>query len=331
VSATEVRLRDVARHEIDQLTEAGHLNAIQREQALAIAGVVPDAAAWQRFLSRLFLLFGVTFLIAAIGYFVAYNWDQLGRFAKMALLEIAVLVPALAAAGFSAEDLRGRAALLAAALATGPLLAYIGQTYQTGADTYELFRAWALLALPWVLVARWRPLWCMWLLIANLSIASYFAEVWLPLAGSLFDAMGLVTHLTANAIFLALLERFGAGLDGGGRSVERLAIALITVASLFLYGYFLFDHRDRAVWQLGFAVIAAAALWYRYRVRRLDMVALALWCFAAIAAAVATLGKLMSEWRAETAGFLLCGMATIGLSALAAMWLRRVSREAEAA
>ena len=48
----------------------------------------------------------------------------------------------------------GKAALLAAALLTGGLLALIGQTYQTGADTFELFATWAALILPWVLAIQ---------------------------------------------------------------------------------------------------------------------------------------------------------------------------------
>ena len=46
----------------------------------------------------------------------------------------------------------GKAALLAASLFVGALLALIGQIYQTGADTFEMFAAWAALILPWVLV-----------------------------------------------------------------------------------------------------------------------------------------------------------------------------------
>ena len=150
----------IGREEIDQLTRAGHLDAAQRTFALEIAGINPAVPQWHRFLGRLFLFFGVSLLIAAVGYFVAYNWDEMGRFAKIALLEVGVVVAVLVAVRFGSEDLRGRAALLGAVLLTGPLPAFIGQTYQTGADTYELFRAWALLALPWVLVARWRTVWC---------------------------------------------------------------------------------------------------------------------------------------------------------------------------
>ncbi len=43
----------------------------------------------------------------------------------------------------------GKAALLLATLLLGVFLALFGQTYQTGADPWQLFANWALLILPW--------------------------------------------------------------------------------------------------------------------------------------------------------------------------------------
>ena len=321
----------VGRDEIDQLTEAGHFDATQRGIALEIACVLPNTSQWHRFLGRLFLFFGVTLLIAAIGYFVAYNWDEMGRFAKIALLEIGVIGAALAAARFAPDDLRSRAALLGAVLLTGPLLAFIGQTYQTGADTYELFRAWALLALPWVLVARWRILWCVWLLIANVAVALYFAEAWRPLIGSVFDHRGALVHLVVNALFLLAVEWAGQGrLVGAGRSAERFALALVIGSATFLYFHFLFESVERAFWELPVSIVVFIAVWCWYRLGRLDLVALALWAFAGIGVAVATVAKVLFQGRAESLGFLLVGGTIIGLSAWAASWLRRLHKTTEA-
>ena len=319
---------DIGRHEIDQLAEAGHLNARQRDAALRVAGVVPGAADWSTFLSRLFLFSGAALLVVAIGYFVAYNWDGIGRFTKIALLEIAVMVAAFAAALTAPGELKSRAALLAAVLTTGTLLAFVGQTYQTGADTYELFLAWALLTLPWVGIARWRPLVCVWIVIANVSMALYVGEVWRPLFGTVFDSTALISILLANAGLLVLLE-FGwvaARLDGGGRSAERLLIALVLVSALLLFIFFLFDSRVRTIWSALVPVLAGGAIWFAYRRQKLDLVALAMWCFAAIAAAVSLVAKLIVETKADAFGFLLAGAVAIGLSAWAAQWLRGLAR-----
>ena len=321
----------IGREEIDQLAEAGHFNAGQRASALEIAGVAPTASQWHLFLGRLLLFFGVTLLIAAVGYFVAYNWDEMGRFAKTALLEIGVIIAALAAAQFVPDDLRGRAALLGAVLLTGPLLAFIGQTYQTGADTYELFRAWALLVLPWVLVARWRILWCFWLLIANASVALYFSEAWRPLVGAMFDQYALLALVLGNAVFLVAIECAGPQrVQGSGRSAERLALLLVMGAALFIYFIFLFESGKRALWELLVPGIAFLAVFCWYRFKRLDVLGLALWSFAGIAAAAATVGKILFLGRSESLGFLLTGGTIIGLSAWAASWLRRLHKAAEA-
>lgn len=318
--------RLAGRDEIDQLTEAGHLTARARDAALNIAGVTPNRHDWNQFLSRLFLLLGVTFLIAAAGFFVAYNWDDLGRFAKIGLLEIIVAAGAIAAIVWTPGDLRSRAALLAAVLATGPLLAYIGQTYQTGADNYELFRAWALATLPWVLVARWRPLWCAWMLIVDVSVTLYFGDAWRPLANLAPHTSGTLTVLLMNAAGLVLLEQFAKFIDGAGRSAERFAIASIIATALFIYLSFLLERSTSAQWQVWVPLLAMAALWGWYRLRHVDMVALSLWCFAAITAVLCTMGHLMINNHTESFSFLAIGVAAISLSAWAAFWLRQVKR-----
>ncbi len=321
----------IGRDEIDQLVEAGHFNAGQREIALVVAGVNPDATRWHLFLGRLFLTFGVTLLIAAVGYFVAYNWDEMGRFAKIALLEIGVAGAALGAAYFAPGDIRARTALLAAVLLTGPLLAFIGQTYQTGADSYELFRAWSLLALPWVVVARWRVLWCFWLLIANAAVALYFAQAWRPLIGSVFDQYGALAHLAGNGLFLVVIEWLGRDrLTGDGRSVERFALALVVGSAIFLYSHFLFDSHERAFWALPLSLAVFGAVWWWYRLQQLDLVALAMWSFAGIAVTVATAGRVLFDVHAEGLAFLVIGGTVIGLSAWAASWLRRLHKSVEA-
>lgn len=321
----------IGRDEIDQLAEAGHLDAAARDAALLISGITPDSGQWQRFLSRLFLLLGVTFLAAAAGYFIAYNWDVMGRFAKIGLLEAGLVAAVAVALRADSETLVARAALLAAVLLTGPLLAFVGQTYQTGADTYELFRAWALLTLPWVLVARWRPIWCLWLLLVNVAIALYFGEAWRPLVSSFFNQTAALTHLLVNVLFLAAFEIWGRNrVAGGGRIVERFAIALILAAAGFLYMHFLFEVRERSGWEPIVAIATFAVAWFVYRRQRIDAAALALWCFGGIVAAVATVGKILADGRAETAAFLFCGLTAIGLSAWAAAWLRNVNREINA-
>ena len=55
---------------------------------------------------------------------------------------------------------------LLALLGIGGLFAYFGQTYQTGADPWQLFAWWAALALPLCLGVRSDVLWAPWAAVA---------------------------------------------------------------------------------------------------------------------------------------------------------------------
>jgi uncharacterized membrane protein len=101
-------------------------------------------------------------------FWVAANWSLLSRPQQFGLLQSLVLLPCAAGAAFG----RGRAALgLFALIATGGLFAYFGQTYQTGADTWELFAAWAALALPLAFCARSDAVWSAWAIVASTGLA----------------------------------------------------------------------------------------------------------------------------------------------------------------
>lgn len=317
----------VSRRDIDALAAAGHLDADARDLALALIDAAPDTNDWRRFLDRFLLTAAAIALTAALVFFIAYNWRELGRFAKLGLLEIAVAGAALASLRFPGTDLRARALLLVAMLAVGPLLAFVGQTYQTGADSYELFLAWALLSLPWTFLGAWRITWSLWLLIVNLSILLYFEQAFRPWMNSGFGPLAAAAAMAANAVFVALLEVWGHGrLDGDGRIAERLGLAVLLSAALFLYFHFLFEGREHAYWELPVSVAAFAAVFGVYRYLRLDLVALAGWSFVGIAAVAATLAKLLDWLHADALTFLATGGAVIGLSAFAARWLRALNR-----
>ncbi len=93
---------------------------------------------------------------------IAANWDTLGRFGRFALLQGFVLV--LCVGAMARPAARTPLALLAL-LGIGALFAFFGQTYQTGADPWQLFALWAALALPLCLGARSDVLWAPWALV----------------------------------------------------------------------------------------------------------------------------------------------------------------------
>src|SRR3989338_6298780 len=157
-----------------QLARSGILNDPALERALTIIGHTPDAARWARFLDLLLLVAGTGFIVSGIFFFFAFNWADLHRFAKLGLLEAAVLAATGLAFWRGLDRLSGKIALSAAALLVGALLAVYGQIYQTGANAYELFLTWAVLILGWAVIGKFTLLWFVWSVLLNLSLIYYW-------------------------------------------------------------------------------------------------------------------------------------------------------------
>jgi Predicted membrane protein (DUF2157) len=107
-------------------------------RTLCVTGVFPSGAGWRRFLDQLLLWLGALMLTAGVIYFLAYNWNDLGRFAKFGLVEALIAGALIVLSRIGLDHIAGKVTLLAASLFVGALLALIGQTYQTGADTRDM-------------------------------------------------------------------------------------------------------------------------------------------------------------------------------------------------
>src|SRR6185369_6447460 len=214
------------RHAVFAWAESGKIADVRA--ALSAAGVLPGARGWRAFLDALLLWSGAVALAAAMVFFIAHNWNELGRYAKFALVEVPLAIAVVAYWRLGPERATGKAALLVAAILLGVLLALFGQTYQTGADTWELFATWAALIAPWVLIGRFAALWIVWLVIANTALALYFTVF-----GGLFRIAFATEHqlwtvFVFNTAALAAWEiaaRRVTWLD------ERWAARLIAIAS----------------------------------------------------------------------------------------------------
>jgi uncharacterized membrane protein len=199
--------------------------------ASGVAGEPDQLARW---LPR-----GLAVLAAALGGFglvmwIAANWESLGRFGRFALLMSFVGVMGAGAALRPAA--RTPLALLAM-LGIGALFAYFGQTYQTGADPWQLFALWALLALPLCLGARSDVLWAPWALVVATAISlwthAHLGHRWRV------QPEDLRTHALAWLLAVVLvgwlsrpLQRFtGAGL-WSLRTAATLAVVMTTATAL---------------------------------------------------------------------------------------------------
>lgn len=310
----------------------GRLASRDLPRAMERAGLYPDTAAWRVFLDRLLLWAGAAFLASAVIYFFAFNWQEMHRLVKLALVQ-SLLIGAVAVAWyFRLDNERGQAALLAATLLLGATLALFGQSYQTGADTYELFLYWALLALPWVLVGRHPALWLLWIGLSNLALTLYldaFGGFWW---GRLSDQEAMLALFWLNLLALGLWEfaawRGVSWLRGrwAPRILGTAAGGLITSAQI----WGLVDHplgRLLATVPLMYP-LWVAGMYFFYRLRRLDLFMLAGLSLSLILVGTLILGKMLA-FRGGAFSFLLLGIFVIGSSAVAGTWLKRLAQEVE--
>lgn len=164
------------RTQLDAFAIHHTLNASTVDRALNLTGNRPKMPEWRAFAANSLTWSGVATLIAGLIFFVAANWQDMGVLGRFALVQ-AILIGCIGLAWWRAADEspRGKqifaAALVGATFAAGVLLALFGQTYQTGADVYELFFAWAALTLPFALAAKSDALWIIWVCILNVGLA----------------------------------------------------------------------------------------------------------------------------------------------------------------
>ena len=206
---------------------------------------------------------GVAVLAAALCGFgvilwIAANWETLGRFGRFALLQTLFLV--MCAGALLKPGARVPLGL-AALLTIGGLFAYFGQTYQTGADPWQLFAMWAVLALPIALSVRSDVLWTPWALIVSTGISlwvhAHTSHDWrvepqdLGIYGAAWGA--------ALLLMLALSPVF-ACWSGSGRWAMRTAVTLATAMITTTALAALFASHMALLYGLGVCLLAGAAL-----------------------------------------------------------------------
>ncbi|MBO2902840.1 DUF2157 domain-containing protein [Aeromonas dhakensis] len=297
----------------------GRLDRAQLPAALDLCELPPGLARWQWLFDRLLLWLGSLCLGAGLVFFVAFNWQELGRLSRLALLELPLLAMLLLLWRKPLADSQRQALLLAIALNIGALLALVGQTYQTGADPWQLFATWALMLLPLAALGQSPLLWTMSWLLGQLALVLYwrlglfnlffaFDEEALGWSLTLFNAAlwGILLLVPAH---YRLMPSWLAGLAAG------LGVTLLTLLALF-------DAASPWVWPAWLGWLAAAYLRWQHRF----IAGLAMGCLSLIVVLLTALGKWMEP---DVDGFLLLCLIAIGLSVAASRWLQQQRRSHE--
>ncbi|WP_144636874.1 GDYXXLXY domain-containing protein [Bordetella genomosp. 13] len=288
---------------------------------------------WRNFLARATLGLGVVLLGSGVICWVAANWPALDKTERFAGAQAVLALCALAAAWIGLRlradaDTRRHVAgavLTLAGLMLGALLALVGQTYQTGADTWELFAVWAVLLLPWALAAASQPVWLLWAIVVNLAASLWLGEQlfvwWVAFAGPGFPSLVMAgLNLLLLAGWELAARHWRAGTRVGPRVLAALALGVLVLGLLVGDVILGLGTYTGVAWA---AATVALGLYY-YSVRR-DLVILAMLAAGIIFVSL----RIVGEWllRLEPGVWVALPLAALlmGEAVLAARWLRKLA------
>lgn len=305
------------RRRIQEAHQRGALSEQAYQRALEL---VPVPTAWWWGVDRLLLALGTTQVLAGILFFFAFNWHQMPPWTKFASLQ-AVLLLCLGAGWFKGfAKTTGKVLLLAAAVLLGVLLAVFGQIYQTGADSYTLFLTWAILILPWTVMARFTPFWLLQLVVANFALGLYLLQVEWRLFESDFTP------------FFMIMAGFNGLILVVGESLPKLCLPRIAVWALLLsfaavppyvWAMALEDpSNQQGIALLTWIAILGSALYFFYYVRPdFHVIALAYISIAGLLVIITTFQVFSVE---EGLGLLAIGLVVMAIGSATILFLNRL-------
>jgi uncharacterized membrane protein len=315
--------------------EQSRIDRSKLTDALRLSDATPSSSDWLRFLDKFLLALGALLAVSGVIFFFAYNWDDLGRFTRFALVQGLIVITLGAVWYLGLEKISGKIALFAAGVLVGVLLALVGQTYQTGADTYELFAVWCVLILPWTFLSRFDLMWLFCLMLLNMAIVLYYETF-----GGFFSfALGVEQMLwllfVINTVALVVWEWLAHSGRLKRRNVRWMTRLLATISGGLVTALAIFavlgNHFMGVLPGLIAWLVWMLIAFYWYRKVELDVYVLAIGVLSVVAVVNTGLSRVMFDSLdiAGVIGFMLISLSVISISAVGAVWLKRVVAEAQ--
>ena len=309
-----------ARQTLADLIEHKHLSEQDVPEAITIAEIYRSEQQWQNFMGTMLFWFGSIALAFSLIFFIAANWQEIGRMSKFALIEVAILLAMFAYVKFKKNDIIRQASLVVSMLFVGGLMALFGQTYQTGADPWQLFFNWAIVTIPWVLISRFSVMWLIWVALLNLSL-SLFSQTF----GSYLDTNWALFLLSSFALVVWQTSAKKYTWLNKPWTINLLALVSAYFGIwVYLDALFLDKPLGILIW-----CIWAVAMFYVYRMWFLNVFMLAVWSLSILVAANALLIRVLPN-SFDAFSFLLLTFLTIGAGTFLTVWLKGLIKEAQA-
>jgi len=290
--------------------------------------IIPTSSLWYRFIDQILLWFGALSLAFSVLFFMAYNWIELGYFAKFALVEGLMLLSVGAYWYLGGEKLSAKAMLMVSTILLGVLLALVGQTYQTGADPWQLFFYWAILMLPWAFVGQFGAMWIFWIALIDISILLYM-DTFGRLFGFYFYSESSLTWILFifNTLSWIVWESLKSYFEWLNTSWAIRLLGFVSMASITgLVQVFIWEKETSLVLLIWMGWLSIVYIIYRIKTIDLFMLSLASLSFSIIT--VSSLLTIISWKNFNLIYILFIGMVVIGLGAGFASWLKSIQKEA---
>ena len=305
-----------SREELERLARHSDWRPVDIRRSLTET-VYADRHLWLQFAHYLLLGAGAAFLLSGVVFFFAYNWAALPRLAKLGTAGGMLTVTGLIAILAPLPDGLRRVLLTATVVLIGVLLAVVGQVYQTGADSFQLFLLWSVFALPWVALVVYAPLWLILIVLLNTTLILYTQQVgvaWELLATSLL-------LFVFNLILWAVVYLLRSGDGSFSWLIKLIALWTATVATVNTAAGSLDDNLP----SLSLALLLAAGL-YVYWVR-LGLAERSIFYLAVVGcSAIFTILFLFLRAVDGATGLFILGFALLGAISLLVRYLQSLNR-----
>jgi len=318
---------DSHRNELIDLIESNVVTDENLEQAVTLANIIPNASRWLTFLNQLCLWTGSIALGLSVLFFIAFNWLEFGRFAKFALVEVSLVAAVISYLILKKESLLAKASITVSAILVGVLLALFGQTYQTGADPWQLFFIWACLILPWTMTARFSVLWLISIILINVAFILYIdAHNGLFFLHYVQDIIlwGLFAINFVSLIVWQLASVKCKWLQDGFsmRFITVTVAILITILAIISVSEGnMLSNLAVPMW-----VICMGLGYWVHRVKSVELFILAIGCLSGIMLIATLFINLLFNGSEIISAFLLLALIIVGLGACSAWWLNSVQK-----
>jgi uncharacterized membrane protein len=318
---------DSHRNELINLIESNVVTDENLEQAVILANIIPNSSRWLTFLNQLCLWTGSIALGLSVLFFIAFNWLEFGRFAKFTLVEVSLVGAVISYLVLKKESLFAKASITVAAIFVGVLLALFGQTYQTGADPWQLFFIWACLILPWTMTARFSGLWLISIILINVAFILYIdAHNGLFFLHYVQDIIlwGLFAINFVSLIVWQLASVKCQWLQDGfsTRFIAVTVAILITILAIISVSEGnMLSNLAVPMW----AIYMGLGYWV-YRVKSVELFMLAIGCLSGIMLIATLFINLLFNGSEIISAFLLLALIIVGLGACSAWWLNSVQK-----